>query len=86
MMYKDWENGRIYTTKEEAKKDYLNNIINDSDYLADIAFDYGPGFGSVIKWIESQGLLKKFYLDFKDIFDYGAEHLAECWLEDLEED
>ena len=85
MMYKDWENGKIYATKEEAKKDYLNSIINDSYYLADIASDYGPGYGNIISWIEEKGLLKEFYLTFKDMFDHGAEKFAECWTDDLEE-
>ena len=85
MKYKDWENGKIYATKEEAKKDYLNTIINDSYYLADIVSDYGPGYGNIISWIEEKGLLKEFYLTFKDIFDEGIEEVVECWVDDLEE-
>ena len=85
MMYKDWENGKIYATKEEAKKDYLNTIINDSYYLADIASDYGPRYGNIISWIEEKGLLKEFYLAFQENFDEGAERFADAWVEDLDE-
>ena len=28
---------------------------------------------------------KELYLTFKDMFDYGAEKIAECWVDDLEE-
>lgn len=84
-MYKDWENRKLYATKEEAKKDYLNSIVNDSYYLADIAFNYGPGSTSIIDWINKKGLLKEFYLAFKENFDEGAEKIAEYWVNDLEE-
>lgn len=90
MKYKDEENGKIYATREEAKKYYLNSIVNDSYYLADIASDYGPGYGNIISWIEEKGLLKELYLTFKDMFDYGAEKFAEHWvdafLEEVEEE
>ena len=85
MKYKDWENEKVYATKEEAKKDYLNTLTTTSWGLAEIAFDFGPGREPIIKWIEEKGLLKEFYLAFQENFDDGADHFSEMWLEDLEE-
>jgi len=84
-MYKDWENEKIYATKEEAKKDYLNILTTTPWGLAEIAFDFGPNCESIIEWIEKKGLLKEFYLAFRENFDEGAERFANYWLEDLEE-
>ena len=84
-MYKDWNNEKLYATKEEAKKDYLNTLTTTPWGLAEIAFDFGPGSQSIIEWINEKGLLKDFYLDFKESFDEGAEKFSEDWLEDLEE-
>ncbi len=85
-MYKDWNNEKLYATKEEAKKDYLKELTTTSWGLAEIAFDFGPGCQSIIEWIEEKGLLKDFYLAFKENFDEGAEKFSEDWLEDLEEE
>lgn len=84
-MYKDWENEKIYATKEDAKKDYLNSLTTTPWGLAEIAFNFGPGRESIIEWIEEKGLLKEFYLAFQENFDEGAEKFAEMWVEDLEE-
>ena len=84
-MYKDWENEKIYATKEEAKKDYLNTLTTTPWGLAEIAFDFGPGRECIIEWIEETGLLREFYLAFQENFDEGAERFAESWVEDLEE-
>lgn len=85
MKYKDWENGKTYATKEEAKKDYLNTLTTTAWGLAEIAFDDGPGYLPIIEWIKEKGLLKEFYLAFKEEFDECAEKFAECWIDDLEE-
>jgi len=85
MMYKDWENGKIYATKEEAKKDYLNTLTTTPWGLTEIAFDFGPGCQSIIEWIEEKGLLKEFYLAFQENFNEGAERFADAWVEDLDE-
>lgn len=84
-MYKDWENEKLYATKEEAKKDYLNTLTTTPWGLAEIAFDFGPGSQSIIEWINEKGLLKEFYLAFQENFDEGAERFATAWVEDLEE-
>lgn len=84
-MYKDWENEKLYATKEEAKKDYLKTLTTTTWGLADIAFNSGPGCQTIIEWINDKGLLKEFYLAFQEIFDESAEQIADCWLEDLEE-
>ena len=84
-MYKDWENEKIYATKEEAKKDYLKTLTTTTWGLAEITFDFGPGSQSIIEWIEEKGLLKEFYLAFQENFDEGAERFATAWVEDLEE-
>lgn len=85
MMYKDWQNEKVYATKEEAKKDYINTMLNSDYYLAEIAYDFGPGLGNITEWLKEKGMLKDLYLAFKDWFDEGAEKFAEAWLEDLEE-
>lgn len=85
MKYRDWQNEKVYATKEEAKKDYLNEILNSDYYLADIASEFGPGLGNITEWLKEKSMLKDLYLAFKDWFDEGAEKFAEVWLEDLEE-
>lgn len=85
MMYKDWENEKIYATKEEAKKDYINEMLNSDYGLADIASAFGPGLDDITEWLKEKGMLKDLYFAFKDWFDEGAEKFAEVWLEDLEE-
>lgn len=85
MKYKDWENEKIYATKEEAKKDYLNTLTTTTWGLTEIALDFGPCCESIIEWIEEKGLLKEFYLAFQESFDMGAERFATAWVEDLEE-
>lgn len=84
-MYKDWESEKLYETKKEAKTDYLHELTTTPWGLAEIAFDYGPGSTSIIDWINKKGLLKEFYLAFKENFDEGAEKIAEYWIDDLEE-
>lgn len=86
-MYKDWgsANEKLYTTKEEAKKDFLKTLTTTPWGLAEIAFDFGPGSQSIIEWINEKGLLKEFYLAFQENFDEGAERFATAWVEDLEE-
>ena len=85
MKYKDWENEKIYATKEEAKKDYLDTLTTTAWGLAEIAFDFGPGSTTIIEWIKEKGLLQEFYLAFQEEFDDGAERFADAWVEDLEE-
>lgn len=85
MKYYDCVNEKHYATKEEAKKDYLNTLTTTPWGLTEIAFDYGPGYQTIFEWIKEKGLLKEFYLAFKEDFDEYAERFAEFWLEDLEE-
>lgn len=85
MRYYDWNDEKFYATKEEAKKDYLNTLTTTPWGLAEIAFDYGPGYQDIFEWIKEKGLLKEFYLAFQDDFNEGAERFADAWVEDLEE-